>query len=129
MEHEIFRCARCGKQALKRTYNQKYCLDCASKANLERTKRWKEKHPEECRGGKQPEPRGPERGNQAVDRTEAGASLSLKGKTADRVSAEARALGLSYGKYSALVLGGGIDAWLKYHKISWRCAFREIGKK
>jgi len=57
-----------------------------------------------------------------------GVSFSLKGKPISRVNAEAAALGLSYGQYSALVVSDGIRNWVSYHKIDWQSLFQQISK-
>ena len=121
--HAYINCCRCGKEVRRISGNQKYCRDCSDKivngkANAAYRRRKAEK--EKASGKtKAKELKKPEEVPAPRSRLEAEEAAllnyhDLKGKSANRVSAEAKAFGFgsSYGKYEACVQSGMIDRWL-----------------
>ncbi len=84
-------CAKCGRAVERTAPNQKYCSCCGR--------------------GKKSYARGKGRRKSMAERLLD--HRDLRGKSLNRVDAEARAFGLSYGQYTAAVYSGGIDALLR----------------
>lgn len=108
------RCAECGRE-IEAAKNRKYCPDCA-RAVQRRKKAEARQRDREAR----------ERVLAAADRESTARMLSLTGKSLPRVAAEAAALGLNYGAYTALVSGGELERWCRERGIDWRERFRGI---
>lgn len=111
------RCAECGRETEK-TKNRKYCPDCARAVQR--------RHQQEAR---QRNRDARERILAAAARESAALRPSLDGKSLGRVAAEAAALGLNYGAYTALVASGGLESWCRERGINWRERFRGIKAK
>lgn len=91
-------CERCGREIEHAKLNQHFCADCAEAAHRERLKADREKY-------HAPESE-PKKDYTFLTPTAAPPEWSLKGKSADQVTVEARALELSYGQYSAYCSSG-----------------------
>jgi len=113
-------CANCGKQIENAKSNRTYCANCAGKEKdlQQADKRQRAKAPEPL----------PKKDYAFLTPSAAPPEWSLKGKSADQVEAEARALGLSYGQYSAYCSSGlivrycrerGVDG-IATAKKAWR---------
>lgn len=93
----LIQCAVCGAEIEKRSARQKYCAECSIEANRART-REKDRERDAKKRRREYEA--------------AGAwPAKTEGKSLAQVNAEARALGLTYGKYQALILSGGLEAF------------------
>lgn len=102
-EMVIINCAMCGIEMERTSPKHKYCKVCA----YERVKR-------SAKAAKEREKR--EREVALVkekSQEDMLCVLTLAGKTANRITAEARAFGMTYGTYSAAVRDGSIDKILK----------------
>lgn len=105
---EIIRCEECGIEMERTSPKHKYCKVCA----YERVKR----------GNKEIRERKKREREAALAKEKSQEDmlcvLTLAGKTANRITAEARAFGMTYGTYSAAVRDGSIDKILKAKGIS-----------
>ena len=99
----IIRCEECGREIVRNSPKHKYCGECA----YERVKR----------GNKEIRERKKREKQVALAKEKSQEDmlcvLTLAGKTANRITAEARAFGMTYGTYSAAVRDGSIDKILK----------------
>lgn len=121
--HAYISCSNCGKLVRRASGGHKYCRDCSdkivngkAKAAYRRRKEDREK-PTENPKAKEPEKlkEMPEPRSRLESEEEVLLNYhDLSGKSANRVSAEAKAFGFgsSYGKYEACVRSGMIDRWL-----------------
>jgi hypothetical protein len=91
-------CEDCGTDLKDPQSSTKLCPDCAKKRIQERKIEWQAT-------AKPPEPL-PKKDYAFLTPSAAPPEWSLAGKSADQVEAEARALGLSYGQYSAYCNSG-----------------------
>lgn len=98
-------CLHCGKPLENTHGNRAYCPDCAE---VERKERQKESHARST----PPKPL-PKKDYAFLTPSAAPEGWSLAGKSADQVTAEARALGLSYGQYSSYVNSGMIEHYCR----------------
>ena len=83
-------CHCCGEKTPRTSPNRKYCSRCAEKIAKSPTRKRRSKSAERLLDWR-----------------------DLRGKSLNRVDAEAKAFGLSYGQYTAAVYSGGIDALLR----------------
>lgn len=104
MSETIF-CGECGKEMLRRSRSHKYCDECAHvrKRRLENERRARQKTA-------QPEKKKTPKDVLCI--------FTLTGKTANRITAEANAFGMTYGTYCAAVRDGCIEKLLKARGIS-----------
>lgn len=118
-------CERCGQKIENARGNQRFCHDCAAAA-------YRERRMEERKKCAEPETPTEEK---CTSLPPAAVPWSLAGKSADQVEVEARALGLSYGQYSAFCSTGMMEQYCrargvdgdKETKKAWR-EFRQHQK-
>ena len=114
---EMLICAVCGRETPRKAKAQKYCPDCArvvaQKNNRERANVRYERLKEERQAESRPQAPLPKKNYGFLTPSVAPEGWSLAGKSADQVTAEARALGLSYGQYSSYVNSGMIEHYCR----------------
>jgi len=89
-------CEKCGKQTPRRGSRQKFCPECAKAESIKNVSE-KQKQLFDEGGRRRPRPIAP--------RTEP--------KTLSEVAKEARSLGLTYGRYMALIQSGGLEGYIR----------------
>ena len=94
---EVLNCELCNAEVLRTGKSQRYCPECAKK-------KIKQRQREESLANKKPL-----RVQSGLVPDLAPRAWSLKGKDSTQVIVEARALGLSYGQYSAACASGTIE--------------------
>lgn len=113
-------CADCGGIFERRAGSQKYCCGCAEKRKSSAYRNKKAKEQEESR----------RQANSASMPTET-IGFDTKGKSLALINAEAKALGMSYGKYVCAIRSGSIEQRLIAMGLSprqWRAKLREARK-
>ena len=111
-------CERCGEEVKALRSTKKYCEECANQRKNEQILAAKQRKREKrllAAAMKKQE--------------ETGNFFDLSGKSLAVVDAEAKALGLSYGQYSALVRSGGIIPYLQARGIdNYRKIIEEVDR-
>lgn len=102
----IINCAECGREIVRSTPKHKYCGECACIRMRRAAKAANERKRDALRAEKKA-------AAEAEAQKDVLHVLTLAGKTANRITAEARAFGMTYGTYSAAVRDGSIDKILK----------------
>lgn len=107
MIRDPFNCPDCGVLIKQPWWNQKYCADCAAKRqkeyNRQRSREYHQTHK------RPPAKKKAEPEKKPAPRKKRSSPWDLSGKSGTQVEIEARALGLSYGRYVALIDCGMID--------------------
>ncbi len=113
---ELFTCPACGEVAERKTPNKKYCTDCAAKRQkMTVTQRQQMDLLLGVTKLKRP------------TTSEALATFDPKGKSIERLNAEARAFGMTYGQYVAAVACGSIVHVVESKGIKdWQAVLRSI---
>lgn len=115
-----FTCADCGGIFERRTGSQKYCCGCAEKRKSSAYRNKKAKEQEESR-----------RQAHSTSMPMETIGFDTKGKSLALINAEAKALGMSYGKYVCAIRSGSIEQRLIATGLSpqqWRAKLREARK-
>lgn len=104
---ELFTCPACGEVVERKTSNKKYCTDCAAKRQkMTVTQRQQMDLLLGVTKLKRP------------TTSEALATFDPKGKSIERLNAEARAFGMTYGQYVAACENGTIKSKLKVEGVT-----------
>lgn len=91
-----FACTICGAEVVRRSAAQRYCESCRAEVRLRTCRRANRKY---YHG---------QRDTQHGDHAAASVTLSAEGKSINRIAAEARAFGMSYGQYLGALTAGTI---------------------
>lgn len=98
-------CQDCGKEIIRKNSRQIRCVDCAGKIRSVRSRQWRGAY---------------EARQQALKEEKARkARLGPRRSTLSQLALEARALGLSYGKYTILLSQGRLDEWCRINRVNF----------